>query len=210
MAALLGCSQAVAETLENGSLAIADETQEISNTTGIESIPLNTPASTTDMGSGFTLGAEKQRDKEKRIDAVTMPIPISNPTIGSGLAFGTMLLYQLDENSPASSTTLGGLYTDTSSWGAGISQKAYFNNDKYRVNATAGYADMNLKFYGIGNNSGGKEQYINLNQSGYLINARFQTEIRDNLYFGIGYKYLSLTTRIDLNDIDAGVDLPTI
>ena len=184
------------------------EITESSGRTGLEDVALSTPTGSTGLGAGATWAAETQRDKEKAVDIVTLPVPLSNPTIGSGLALASMLLYKIDENSPASSTTLGALYTDTSTWGAGLSQKTYFGNDKYRFNLLAGYANANLKFFGVG--SGVGDHYIPINQSGYLIDALFQREIADELYFGIGYKYLSLETRIDLNDIIPEVELPTI
>ncbi len=38
-----------------------------------------------------------------------MPVPISNPTIGTGLGVITMRLFQAGENAPPSSFMLGGL-----------------------------------------------------------------------------------------------------
>jgi hypothetical protein len=62
-----------------------------------------------------------------------MPVPIHNPTIGTGLALSTMYLLQAGENAPPSSLSLGGFYTDTESWAAALGAETYFKDDKYRA-----------------------------------------------------------------------------
>jgi hypothetical protein len=66
-------------------------------------------------------------------DFVLAPIPIANPTIGNGLAVAALMLYELDANSPASSTAVAAGYTDTDSWGVGILQEANFSADRWRL-----------------------------------------------------------------------------
>ena len=50
---------------------------------------------------------------------VAMPIPVKNPTVGTGLAAVGMLTYSLDDGSPASSTAVFGGRTDNGSWKRG-------------------------------------------------------------------------------------------
>ena len=64
--------------------------------------------------------AESVRSGRGAGDFVVAPIPIVDPTLGNGLGLIAMKLYKLDEGSQASLTGVGGLYTDTESWGAGI------------------------------------------------------------------------------------------
>jgi hypothetical protein len=52
-------------------------------------------------------------DEEKQNELVVAPIPIVNPTFGTGLALGGMYLYQLDEGSQPSFTAAAGAYTDS-------------------------------------------------------------------------------------------------
>src|SRR5277367_2001503 len=67
--------------------------------------------------------------KSSGSNIVIAPIPIANPSIGSGLALAGMLLYQMDEKSPASFTGLGGAYTSSDSWAAAVAEKLYFLSD---------------------------------------------------------------------------------
>jgi hypothetical protein len=68
-------------------------------------------------------------EKEKA-SYVIMPIPVSNPTVGTGLGLVSMILYKAGANAPTSSTTLGGFYTSNESWAAGVSHKTYLLDDR--------------------------------------------------------------------------------
>jgi outer membrane protein assembly factor BamA len=70
--------------------------------------------------------------KNDSFDFVIAPIPIANPTVGNGLAIAGLLLYELDPESPASSTALAAGYTDSDSWGVGFLQEANFARDTWR------------------------------------------------------------------------------
>jgi hypothetical protein len=60
---------------------------------------------------------------------VMMPLPVSNPTAGTGLGLVSVVLYKA--NAPTSSTTLGGFYTSNESWAAGVSRKTYLRDDRF-------------------------------------------------------------------------------
>ena len=65
---------------------------------------------------------------------VVVPIPISNPTLDSGLVVGGAYFYpQTDEekkSQPASLTALGGLYTSNDSRAVVIAQQNYWKDDR--------------------------------------------------------------------------------
>ena len=85
---------------------------------------------------------------------VPVPIPISNPTIGSGLAAALLYLHSKDHSDPkqpTSTTGLLGMVTNTDSWAVGAFHDGFYLQDKARLRAAAGYGEFNLKFYGIGN-----------------------------------------------------------
>jgi hypothetical protein len=46
----------------------------------------------------------------------------------------------------------------------GGKQTTYLNADKYRVNAVLGYMNLNVDFYGIGNDAGDKDKSIPITQ----------------------------------------------
>jgi outer membrane protein assembly factor BamA len=136
---------------------------------------------------------KESKEKDSR-DFVIMPIPISNPTIGTGLAAAAMYLYKIDEASPTSNTMAGALYTDTESWAAGVAQTTHFKADRYRANGVAGYGSFNLKFYGIGNEAGDRGRHIDINQEGVVFIPKFLRAVRENLYAGIQYRLLKIDT----------------
>ncbi|MEW6683501.1 MAG: BamA/TamA family outer membrane protein [Nitrospirota bacterium] len=129
-----------------------------------------------------------------KTELVVMPMPLSNPTIGTGLAFATMILYRLDEQSPPSSTTVGGAYTNSGTWGAGVSQKTFFDQDRYRFNLIAGYADANIDFYGIGTSAGDRGTGIPISQSGTVALPELSVRAVSDAYIGLRYRYLAVTT----------------
>ena len=75
--------------------------------------------------------------QERERDFVVLPIPLSNPTVGTGLAGVGLWIYELDEESPPSRTAVGVAITDQDSWAIGGDQRTYLKQDKFRVNGTA-------------------------------------------------------------------------
>lgn len=129
-----------------------------------------------------------------------MPIPIANPTIGTGLAATALFNYKHnydDTESPTSSTGLFGMYTNTDSWMAGAFQRSYLAEDQYRVSAFIGYMSLNLEFFGIGDDSPLANNPIDYNVSGVFTRPRFLTEIFDTQwYLGAQWIYADLSSEI--------------
>jgi len=134
-----------------------------------------------------------------------MPIPISNPTIGTGLALSTMYLFQAGENAPPSSLSLAGFYTDTESWMTALGTETYFKDDKYRAAGWLGYYDVNLKFFGIGSDAGDRGESIGINQRGKFFVPNFKFRMADNLYLGLQYRLLTVDTSVDRDDLPPGI-----
>ncbi|RLA28706.1 MAG: hypothetical protein DRR15_17020, partial [Gammaproteobacteria bacterium] len=79
------------------------------------------------------------RDAESKLivqkgDIVVVPIPISDPTLGTGLVLGSAYFYAQTEeqkkSQPASLTGVAGIYTNNDSYAFGISQQNYWGGDK--------------------------------------------------------------------------------
>src|SRR6201999_1493198 len=77
------------------------------------------------------------------------PIPVSNPTIGSGAALAAAMFFRTDETSEPALIGLGGLYTSSGTWGAGLMADIPFDHDRYRAKMSAGYADVTYEFFGV-------------------------------------------------------------
>ena len=149
--------------------------------------------------------------EEDKSDFVVMPIPISNPTVGTGLGAASMFLYPTDKESPISSTTVGAFYTSNESWGAGASQKTYLYEDRLRLNGIAGYANINMDFYGIGSEAGNRGVSVPITQKGIFFMPDVLTRIAGRLYGGLRYRYMEIETVLDLNKLaDNGIALPPI
>lgn len=142
-------------------------------------------------------------------DFVVMPIPVSNPAIGSGLAVAALALYKPAGAAEAWTTGVGGAYTDTESWFVGAFQRANFRNDRFRPTAGAGYGDFNLDFYGIGSDSGDRGRSIAIEQKGAFALVEATARIAPNFYIGPAFRYLDISTSLNLEDIDfPDLDIP--
>jgi outer membrane protein assembly factor BamA len=129
-------------------------------------------------------------------DLVIAPIPISNPTIGSGLAVAAMYMYSLDPQSRSSISGVGGGYTDSDSWAAGLMQRLSLDGDRYRINAVAAYAQINYDFFGIGSDAGSDGRSIPLHQHGYTLIPEISVRVLGNFYLGTRLRYFKVSTEL--------------
>lgn len=159
----------------------------------------------------------EQRKRPRMKDWVAMPIPILNPTLDAGLALAVMKLYKQDPDSSASSFGGGAFGTSNGSLGGGLFTKNYIKQDSIRVTSSLGYMDLNLNFYGIGNNDQenlGLVDQLSINQTGYFAFAQSLFQTLPNLYVGMRFRYLSIQSRLrlkeDLTPDEADVQLLTL
>ena len=152
---------------------------------------------------------ETTKEKKKR-NVVAAPIPIVNPTLGEGLGAIAMYLYKLDEGSQSSFTGVGGLYTNTDSWGAGVAQAFYLNDDAWKIKAGALYFDLDLEFFGIGSGAGDQGQSVPVNQLGWGAGVKGLRRLKGHWYAGLSYFYVRLESTFDLSEVrpDFPVDFP--
>ncbi len=143
-------------------------------------------------------------DDEDKNELVVAPIPILNPTFGTGLAAVGMYLFQIDEESQPSFVAAGAAYTDSKSYGFGVAQVLHFNDDAWKIATGAASFDFNLKFFGIGNLPGDKGTSVPYNQKGWGAGARGLRRITGNWYGGVQYWYAAVETTVEItpNDID--------
>lgn len=125
---------------------------------------------------------------------IAAPMPQSNPALGNGLAVAALLLYEPKGSGGVWTSGVGGLYTDTDSWAAGVFQKAHLKGDKIRITAAVGYGDMNLDFYGIGPDAGERGRSVTLNHTGVFVMAQGLVRVRENFYLGAQYRYVDNDT----------------
>lgn len=162
-------------------------------------------------GASSAPGGEKEKfGFGKTPGYLIMPVPVSNPTFGTGLGALSLFNYKHnyeDTESPTSSTGLFGIYTNTESWMVGAFQRSYLAEDQYRVSAFVGYMNFNLKFFGIGDDSQLANNPVEYNVNGLVARPRFLTEILDSQwYIGGQWIYADLGTEFKGGVI--GVPLP--
>ena len=155
------------------------------------------PDATTDLGE-----TSRQVAVAADRDFVVMPIPISNPAIGNGLAVAALALYTPSGAVEPWTTGVGAAYADSESWFVGAFQRANFRDDRFRLTAAAGYGVFNLEFYGIGAAAGERDRSIAIEQEGAFALVQASMRIAPNLYLGPAFRYLDITTSLNLDDVD--------
>jgi len=123
-------------------------------------------------------------------DLVIAPIPGRSPQLGWKLTLaGGYFLGDRDEESEAAPSVLGGFAmvaeNGSSAYGGGVN--LHLLDDKLRVKAGAGYADVRYRFYGIGNNAGESGIGVDILQKGPLYFASASWRVWNKLYAGLGY-----------------------
>jgi hypothetical protein len=143
-----------------------------------------------------TLGEQAEAAVEVLGDrrSFVMPVPIANPTIGTGLGAIAMRLFQAGENAPASNLTLAGFWADSHSWAGAAGGEVHLEDDDWRLSGWVGHFDANLKFYGIGNGAGDRGEYVNINQWGPFVAPRALRRIAGNWYLGAQYRFARIRT----------------
>ena len=141
---------------------------------------------------------EKVPLKVQKGDFVAVPIPMSNPTLGTGLMGGAAYFYPQTEEQKAvqsaSYTGVGGVYTDNESWAAGIGQQSYWDEDKWRFFGVAGYADFKFE---LRDPTTEGQAGLNWNVEGALFQAILSRRIVGSWYIGFLARYLDIAQEID-------------
>jgi Omp85 superfamily domain len=125
---------------------------------------------------------------------VVAPIPISNPSVGSGLALTGMWLYQVDDDSPASSTALGAAYLSSGTWLVGAGEKLNFDADRYRLSAALGLGQINYTFFGVGADSTSTGIPLEQKVLGGMLD--FRRQLLPSLHVGLRYTYATVQTSL--------------
>lgn len=142
-------------------------------------------------------------------DLVILPVPVSNPSVGNGLAIAAMALYTPAGSIDPWATGIGALYTDSGSWAVGVVQKASLDDGRLRLLAFGGVGDFHLDFYGIGPDAGSRGESIAIEQSGSFALAHALIRVTEGLYVGPLVRYLEVDTKLDAGELDLPeIDIP--
>jgi outer membrane protein assembly factor BamA len=133
------------------------------------------------------------------------PIPINSPAVGAGLEFAVARLFRTDKAdkvSPPSALAAGGLITSNGSRALAFGGRLYFREDKYRLTAGVGAADVNADIYGVSDAGGERGTYIPLNGSGTGFTVEPLFRLRKGVYLGMRTQYRNLTLSLNKDKLE--------
>jgi len=143
---------------------------------------------------------DKTKLSIKDSDVVVVPIPMSNPTFGTGLILGGAYFYQQTEAQkkvqPASFTGAAGIYTNNKSYAFGLGQQNYWKADSWRFTGVGGYADFKLD---LRDPLPGSDSSVDWLVKGLFFEATLSRQIAKNWYLGGQLRLLDIEQAIDLN-----------
>lgn len=138
---------------------------------------------------------------------MAVPIPFSNPTLGSGLQAAVLYLYEKQNaETPNATSGLGGFISDTDSYFMGAFHDDYFADDRYRLTLFAGTGDMNFNYYGIGEAAQDDPDQYNIVAIGLF--AKFLMRIPSTAHWYAGLRYLGSASTVAFDVADEAADLP--
>jgi outer membrane protein assembly factor BamA len=143
-------------------------------------------ATDTRAGIAPDIREDETQLKLQRGDFVAVPIPISNPTLGTGLVAGAAYFYPQSEAQkklqPASVTGLGAMYTSNESKAIALVQQNYWRDDKWRFTGGAGAADLKLSLLTADESNG--EQNLDWRIEGTFFYAKLARRLKGDWYGG--------------------------
>jgi outer membrane protein assembly factor BamA len=146
-------------------------------------------------------------------DLVLAPIPGRTPEFGWSLAVVGGYFVDLDranEDTPSSIIGAFGWFTENKSYAGGVGAKLNLLSDRLRINLAAGYADVNYRFYGIGNDAGEEGLSVQIDQQVPVYYATVKYELLPRTYFGLGYLASKVDTRIRFDLLPPGWEIPKL
>jgi len=155
------------------------------------------------------LRKDKLQLKFQKGDLVVVPIPISNPTLDTGLVAGGAYFYpqsaEQKDTQPASVTAAAGMYTSNDSKMLGIGQQNYWDQDTWRFGAVAGYADLRLSL--LTPSDPESEPQASWDIRGGFAYARISRKVGGNWFVGLSGRLVDFEQSIGTSVMSADPDL---
>ncbi|HEY2338326.1 MAG TPA: BamA/TamA family outer membrane protein [Burkholderiales bacterium] len=146
------------------------------------------------------IGVEPEKKvAETRVfeDIVVAPIPIANPTIGTGLAVVVMPFYKLGADSPLSNTALAAAYTSSGSWAVGAAQSTRLPRDRLRLDGFLGYGELHYRFFGTGSAAGTAGASVPIEQKALALVPELLYQVGGRTFLGVRYRGVRVETSLD-------------
>lgn len=147
-----------------------------------------------------------------RTGFLPVPVVISDPAVGYGAGLALAFFHDAGDEPPSSDDINArvslppsvsfavGAYTENDSWILGGGHIASWKNDSIRYAGILGYADMNLKFYGVESGVNPEDRGFRFNvQGGFLLQELLFRIKKSDFFLGGRYSYLG--TDIDFSSL---------
>jgi hypothetical protein len=134
-------------------------------------------------------------------DVVVAPIPISNPTVGTGLAVVVMPFYHLGPESPLSNTAIAAGYTSSGSWALGAAQTTRLRGDALRIDGFLAFIDLRYRFFGKGSDAGSAGQSVPIEQKATAFVPELLFQVRSHAFLGVRYRGVRVETSLDASEV---------
>jgi Omp85 superfamily domain len=145
----------------------------------------------------------EEEKKERKTEFLAAPIPLSNPTLGSGLGLVGAVLFPLkksDTVSPPSVAGVGGFYTSSHSYAFGGAMRAYISEDRWRLLGGLALAKIHYDLFPIDVPPGTTPPSIPIVQDAKGFSVEGLRRVSKTFLLGAQYLYATTNLRIDAGD----------
>lgn len=154
-----------------------------------------------DTGSGMVPDIREQDVplKVRRGSWVAVPIPFSNPTLGTGLVGAVGYFHAQTEEQKAAqppSVTGGGvLWADSDSYAVALGNASYWGGDTWRFKGALAWADLDLPLY-AGKTGSARLEFDWLIEGSFVF-TEIARRIQGNWYLGARARYMNVEQALD-------------
>ncbi len=167
------------------------------------------PKTDTRPGIAPDIREDETKLKVQRGDFVIVPIPISNPTLDTGLVVGAAYFYPQSEEEkklqPASLTAAGGMYTSNASRAFALVQQNYWKRNTWRFTGALGAADLRLTLLAPDQTLTG--QSVDWRINGEFLFAKLSRKLTGNWYGGVNMRLVNAAQSIEAGVSSSAFDL---
>jgi hypothetical protein len=136
---------------------------------------------------------DESKLKIQRGDFVIVPIPISNPTLDTGIVVGAAYFYaqsaEQKKTQPASLTAAGAMYTSNDSRAFALVQQNYWRRNTWRFTGAAGAADLRLSLLTPDETSSG--QSVGWRINGEFVFGKISRRLTGQWYGGFNMRFVN-------------------
>lgn len=150
--------------------------------------------------------APAEEKKQKR-NLLIVPIPLSDPANGSGVAVGAVMFYN-PRGEPQQWVTGGGIvYTSRGTKGIGGFHSMSLQQDRFRMKVIAAYVEGPMRYFGVGEAAGDAGTSVEFDNKQPHLQVQGQIRAIEHGYVGVRYSYSHYNLTLGEDEMP-GIPLP--